>query len=432
MSADASLLEITTEPQTQSHWCWAAVSTMAGHSFDIEVGSRPLEQLDIVKFRILKIKTDAQRREKAAEIAASVCKLSNSECDDPSETWLYRINGLQVPAGRVLTKERLIKEITVRKRPVILKWDYSALSDRVIKKKHLPSGHHYLIITGYDPDEDKFRVFDPWKGRTSGSGGHEHWVSYAGYLVPKVNLGLKVFAKHNFDVFSLTSGSGILEKAERSSTDLRTEPPVAQVLLEPLSFDALDDARQIIEHLVAKRVVVTRDRVKVTEPLAVGRIYPIVAISTDQLMKARSGPEKLLAKPLTSSVIATVIGAASGEIFDSILLYHEEDGWKEAEYSNTLVTRLMETVQATHPNRETDPFRSYYLVSIPEQGEFFAAQGIGTSALLATLDNEAKGDLIPAHVALGDVITRIEQTAKRTSPIRRAPRSPRRSSPQRR
>jgi len=217
-------------------------------------------------------------------------------------------------------------------------------------------------------------------------------------------------------VFNLKAGTGQLKKAKKGSPSLMPEPPVTQVILQPVSFDALEDARQLIADLVAKRVVKTRDRVKITEPVTVGRIYPIIAIRTAQLMKARRAPEKLLAKPLTSSVIATVVGAASGEIVDSILLYHEADGWKESEYSNTLVTRLMEVVQSNHPNQETDPFRTYYLVSIPEQGEFFAAQGFGANALLATLDNEARGELIPAHDALGAVVANVMEASKRIAP----------------
>jgi hypothetical protein len=342
--------------------------------------------------------------------------LNDSSCNEPGDTWLFRISGTQLSEDRVLKEARLIDEIQEHDRPVILKWDYSGVPKSA---GDLPGGEHYVIITGYNPDTGKFRVYDPWSGADSTSGGNEYWISYAGYLSPKVDMGQEVFAIHSFDVFNLKLGPGKLTVAAKGNPALSVEPPMMQFALQPIDFGELDRARETIQRVMQGRVVYTRDRVRVSEPLSVGEVYPIVVITTKQLMQAHDRPEMLL-EPRTSSVIATVVKAASGEIVDSLLLYNDAGTWKEAEYSNTTITRLLGTVRAQHPIHEDNPLHSYYLVSIPEQASFFAARGFGGSALLASLDNDAKGGLISAHEALGGLIQRIEDAARRRATTSRS------------
>jgi len=409
VQADEFLLDIPPEPQRQTYWCWAAVSTMVGHSFDIRIGGNPLSQLDIVKFARIGIRTETQRTTLplSAELASSPCSLSNTLCDETGDSWLYGVNGTQLPEDRVIKKSRLIKEIQDRGRPVILKWDYK----QETQQGNLPGGEHYVIITGYNPDTDKFRVFDPWPKLTSTSGGNEHWISYDGYLVPKVDLGQEVFAKHPFDVFNLKQGSGKISIARPGNNALMAEPPVMQLTLRPIPFDDLNLVTPTITGLVSHRVVYTRNRIRVTEPLGVGQIYPIVVLTTRQLMDTRDRPDSLLAAR-TSSVIATVVKAASGEVVDSLLVYNDAGTWKEAEYSNTLITRHMDAVRSRHPVHGNNPSQSYYLVSIPEQAAFYAARGFGGSALLASLD-DANGDLVPAHEALTALIQNVDAASRR-------------------
>jgi len=114
--------------------------------------------------------------------------------------------------------------------------------------------------------------------------------------------------------------------------------------------------------------------------------------------------------------MATVIKAASGEIVDSIQMYHERGGWREAHYSNTQITALMETVRSNHPINPRDPSHSYYLVSIPEQDEFFAAHGFGPNAVLASLNNDARGSGVSANDALGGVIKKVDAAMGRQIP----------------
>lgn len=410
--AGDDLLPIPLEPQQHTYWCWASVSTMAGHSFKIKVKGQDLSQLDIARFEFLGIETETERRQRAQEIEDHACTATPGECNEPGDVWLFRINGTSPPPGWVLRKERLVHEITVRKRPVILKWDYSSVPVEVAEDHDLPQSEHFVIVTGYDRELDRFRVFDPWSGEDSTAGGNEYWIDYSAYLVPKVYLGQEVFAIHDGDVYNLRRGSNKQLVAQPGSNGLVEQPPVENVVLNPVSFDALGDAQRAVAELIRNRVVVTPDKVRVTEPLSVGRIYPIVVLKTADLARAHERPE-VLVTPRTSSVIATVTRAATGEIVDSILLYHEGAEWKEAEHSNTHITRLMETVQSSHPNTDTDPARAYYLVAIPEQSRFYAARGFQGSALLTPLDGDARGTPVSAHEALGKLWTRIEETARR-------------------
>jgi len=420
--ADDFLLDITPEPQEQTSWCWAAVSTMAAHSFDIEitvdavahhdddgvieVPTHAISQRDIVTLEDTGINTLDELDRRKSAFLNSTCRDAGN-CNSGGETFLFDISGLKPPANRVITKARLIEEIHDLKKPVILKWDLSHVGDEAAAAAALPQSQHYVIITGFDPNTDKFRVFDPFRGAGGSKPGSVRWIPYDGYLNPGLRVGQGIVPMHTFEVFALTRGTGKVKKAKRGDAALMVQPPVQQIVLEPVSFDGLVGATDTIRHLVASRVVVTPDRGRITEPLTVGRVYPIVVITTSQLMNARNRPETLVV-PRTSAIMATVIKAASGEIVDSIQLYHDRDGWKEAHNSDTQITELMEIVQANHPVRGNDPFHSYYLVSIPEQDEFFAAQGFGAAAMLTTLNDDARGNSVSAKEALGAVVKKVQ------------------------
>src|SRR5262245_35448413 len=105
--AAVTLLELPREPQKQSNWCWAAVSTMAAHSFQKKVDNLPISQENIVNFELFDINTKAKFSSKKAQILALVppewpCSTKNTLCNRTGETFLYEIDGLTVPEGRVL------------------------------------------------------------------------------------------------------------------------------------------------------------------------------------------------------------------------------------------------------------------------------------------------------------------------------------------
>lgn len=201
--AAAVLLPIKNEPQKQSNWCWASVSAMAGHAFGVKVGIWKISQLKIVEFEPLDVKTAADYKAKKSLIKK--CSLKTTLCNRRGETWLYELDGSHVPDGQALTEDALINEISVNHRPVIIKWDFGPAAD---SNSDRPSGEHYLILTGYDPDAKLFRLYDPWSGVKSTSGGRTSWIRYDDYLSPAMMLGATVTAIHKGDVFNLRPGSG--------------------------------------------------------------------------------------------------------------------------------------------------------------------------------------------------------------------------------
>lgn len=415
--AAASLLELPREPQKQTNWCWAAVSTMAGHSFQKKIDNLPISQENIVNFELFDINTQAKFSSKKAQILALVppewpCSTQNSLCNRTGETFLYEMDGLTVPEGRVLKKQFLIDEITKtgRKRPVIIKWDYSGVSD---PGGALPRAEHYLIITGYNPANGLFRVFDPWSGPDHTLQGNEHWISYSGYLDPQINLGAPIAAVHSFDVFNLKEGTGKLKVARSRDPAHQKMPTTIPVKLMSVGFDQLDGAKKKISEELQTRSFYTRDGERITQAVRLDQVYPIVVLSTRQIRENRTAVETLL-EPKASSVIATVVAGEGNSVVGSLLVYNDNGTWKAAEYSNTQVSRLLETVRTGNPIPKPTAMDTYYLVSIPEQATFFSARGFQTSAQLWVLDNDPQAKSGPAHEVLQEFVERIESTPPRT------------------
>jgi hypothetical protein len=402
VQAATVLLALKHEPQKQTNWCWASVSAMADHSFAIKAGSRAVSQLNIVNFEKFGVRTDADRSAKSSLINSQGCHLTDTLCNYRRETWLYRIDGSQVQPGHALTEAALINEIATRRRPVIIKWDFSSAG---ASNAGQPSGEHYLIITGYKPTSGLFRVYDPWSGVDSTSGGNTSWIRYQDYLSPDVLLGEPVSAIHESDVFNLNLGSG--QSLPPAPTAMQAVSPLQPINLTSVSFDDLLQATSVVTEAALSKAVYTAKGAQITAPLRVGQLYPIVVLTTRQLLDARERPEALL-EPRSSSIIATVVKASNGKIVDSRLIYNKAGVWIPAAFSNTHLTRLLERVRAAHPMPADDRRNPYYLVSIPEQGVFLAARGFGAEARLWSLDRDARGGALEAHEALRDVIRLIE------------------------
>ena len=50
-------------------------------------------------------------------------------CDQPFEPWLYRVDSGKVAEGMVLPEAAIAHEIVVRKRPVIIRWNYEKVRE---------------------------------------------------------------------------------------------------------------------------------------------------------------------------------------------------------------------------------------------------------------------------------------------------------------
>lgn len=401
--AKTVLLSLKHEPQKQSNWCWASVSAMAGHSFDIKVGSHAVSQLNIANFQKFDVRTDISLQpDKQLLIKNGGCHLTDTLCNIRHETWLYELDGSNVDAHHALTETALINEIASRRRPVIIKWDFSAV---VGSPPGQPSGEHYLIITGYNPTTKLFRVYDPWSGVDSKSGGNTSWIQYQDYLSPDVLLGEPVKAMHQFDVFNLQPGSG--QSPPPDPAAMQAFDPPQPINLTSVTFDDLFENTQALTRIVLSKPFYKARGGQITAPLRVGQIYPVVVLTTRQLLDARERPEALL-QPRSASIIATVVKGSSRKVVDSRLVYNSAGTWTASGYSNTQLTRLLERVRAAHPVPAADRREPYYLVSIPEQGMFLAARGFGAAARLWSLDRDAKGSAVEAHVGLSDAIRLIE------------------------
>lgn len=399
--ADEFLLDLPAEKQKQTLWCWASVSAMAGHSFDVKVDQNPISQLDIVRFRPLGIKTNVKRLQFSGALTSSNCTETATLCNQVGDVWLYELDGSRVRVNKVLKKQAIIDEIRIRKRPVIVKWDFTQAAPSPTR----PKAPHFLMITGFNPDNGgEFLVFDPWTG-------NEDWISYDGYLFPSIDLGQPVFAMHKFEVFNLRPGAGNMSLANTSDPVLDVEPRMQRISLRRQPFDRLDEGRTALRDAVRSRSFFTNRRVRVTGPVSEGQIYPIVTITTERLMRARKRPEKLL-EPSSSSLIASVIDVRSNEVVDSMLVYNDRGKWRTADYSNTTITKYLGRVEAVRPSHGENPREWYYLVSIPEQATFFAARGFGADAMLTPLTGLEPGAPMPARDALTKLVQEIDTLAK--------------------
>ena len=330
---------------------------------------------------------------------------------------MYEVAYDEVPSGKKLKKSRLIAEI-LADRPVIVMWKYSDVIPG--EDLDLPSAEHYLIITGYDDDTKQFRVFDPWLGDGSIPGepdDHEYYVSYEGYVDPEVKLGMPVSAIHEAECYNLRRLDIDAPQVAPPATDF--DPIVAgeNVVLEAGDFDEILRLDHEIQAIAHRRIVYAHDGNPVEGPKRAGEAFPIVGLTTRQLLQAHGAPHRLLV-PRSWALIAPVV--VGQKIVDSFQMYRTRQTWKQGGSANTRVAQLMVKAAERLRKEVGDQVRPY-LVSIPEQVKFFAACGEGEAAKLISLENVANGPVQSGEQALADVLKFIEvqrQNAKRPRPDR--------------
>lgn len=186
--AERHVLELEPERQLGGKLCWAAVSTMAVRAFEPDPRDPVITQQLTVIYGLSRVHSRLQRNltrrinfGNFEERCATV-----SRCNETFEPWLYRIDSTKV--GRddlVLPEAAIAHEIVVRKRPVIIKWDYSGVTG--VPQGTLPDIEHSLIITGYDDAEHKVRIYNPWPpvGQPEANPQErERWLPYSVYVDP--------------------------------------------------------------------------------------------------------------------------------------------------------------------------------------------------------------------------------------------------------
>jgi hypothetical protein len=205
-SAAKHVLDLRREQQQGDSLCWAAVSTMAVRSLPRDVLDPQITQQRTVVYALSGVHTRTEKlftRRENFRNAEARCK-DIRDCDQMFEPWLYRIDSTRLEPGMVLPESALAHEIVVRKRPVIIEWDYSAVVPE--PGENLPAGKHALIITGYDDVNHQVRIFDPWPPTRLGQpdpAKRERWLPYAAYVDPQGALGRPIRALHEFDLYKL-------------------------------------------------------------------------------------------------------------------------------------------------------------------------------------------------------------------------------------
>ncbi|HEU4591722.1 MAG TPA: hypothetical protein VFS13_12510 [Steroidobacteraceae bacterium] len=235
-SAAKHVLDLKREQQQGDSLCWAAVSTMAVRSLPRDLLDPQITQQRTVVYALAEVHTRTERlftRRENFKNAEARCK-DIRDCDQIFEPWLYRIDSTRLAPGMVLPESAIAHEIVVRKRPVIIQWDYSGVVPA--PGEVLPTTRHALIITGYDDENHEVRIFDPWPPTRLGDpdpAKRERWLPYAAYVDPQSVLGRPIRALHEFDLY-------MLRRVGRAEPGGVPAPiPLADALREPPRPDAM-------------------------------------------------------------------------------------------------------------------------------------------------------------------------------------------------
>jgi len=210
--AERHVLDLQQEPQQGVNLCWAAVSTMAVRSFPEDFPDPPITQQLTVIYGLSQVHSRLQRVTRVVKFRNFQKRCETlSRCNETFEPWLYRVDSNKLDAeNMVLPEAAIAHEIVVRKRPVIIKWDYSNVI--AVNRDSLPELEHSLIITGYDDVNHEVRIYNPWPpaGRPeTRPQDRERWLPYSVYVDPGVltdpesgrRLGIK--AIHKDDIYLL-------------------------------------------------------------------------------------------------------------------------------------------------------------------------------------------------------------------------------------
>ena len=429
------LVPVTGEVQQDTLLCWAAVSSMATRAFQVTTTFRPATQKEVLYAKLANNRNaipPGPNLPADIEAKKTQCELPGANCNTDSLTsWLNGLASVKVVDLAPQTAKRLSEghfriDIKERRKPIVIRWFYnSPLPQRIPGTNEiLPArlGSHYLLVTGYDNVNKAIRVWDPWPHRKPGvsaSGerlprGHKRhkWLTLARYANPTNDNGWKVSAQHQFDEFALRPQGEPLP----AYPALVAQTPVKTTALNcddrPRYFDFTNgppDLRRLAADHMRKLVV--RDENEKPRKASLdppGEPIPIVAFGSDDLWSARAKPQDLLA-PRTKAVIVPV--TENGELVDSFLMLYEGGKWTEGGYSNNEIARLLLEVRNRPENRERTA-RGFYLVSIPEEGSFFATHGFEDRAEMIPLADDARGEFVPARQWLTPVIRQVERNKR--------------------
>ena len=151
-------------------------------------------------------------------------------------------------------------------------------------------------------------------------------------------VGQPVVAKHSQEAYKLRSADE-LEPPQAGPGNPDGYPALAQVqqvaqaiTLEPMPVQtALEVTRDGIEELGRKYEIFSSNGKRLKRKFEAAPAFPIVVLTTRQLMNAASRPEELLV-PSTSSLLVPVVDRNTREISGSFLYFRDRDTWKQGGY----------------------------------------------------------------------------------------------------
>jgi hypothetical protein len=412
------VLDIEPEVQRHSQLCWAAVSVMATRAFPASATYRPATQEEIVIYEEAGVNTLAiggAAEPQTVTKARTDCGVNYAKCNEPQQPWLLglasnKINKLAPGLKRMLTPEHFRVDFAVRKTPIIIRWFYVVSGDSETESAdpNYRFGMHALIVTGYDDVTQDLRVWDPWPehNQVTPSGHVRHkWISMKRYVHPVNDNGKRVVAKHGGDEFAIRLGTQPSAPGGYPALIQVPPEPPANAPVPVHIANRPPTLQQAIDGAMGDLVVRAENGSVLRGPFEAGRPFPIVALSSAEIDQQRARLEGLFRPESTAMVVPVMQG---GRLVESFLLLREGAGWVEGGYSNNEIARLLVNIrrERASPQRAEAGF---YLVSIPEEGSFFAAHGFKDQANLISLDDGARGDFVPAKRALTDILGQIDR-----------------------
>ncbi len=421
-------LRIKPEVQLDTMLCWAAASVMAIRSFPQRNGFRHATQEEVVVYEragIDALLPKTPRRPDLQKLLADARRaFRDGVANAPSNPWLLGLDKTMVSdiaqgRPRMLSREHFRQEIGIRKRPVLIRWVYGSVNHRPGAR----AGAHELVVTGYNSKTHELRIWDPWPA-VGMADPHperrERWIPYSKYVDPVSAAGVKVKAMHDFDEFALRLKHQPFEKDNYPALVAvpRKRPRQAQEHavrgqrarkadeIADLTLPDHDFAGPIREFMKS-HVIRKPNGQKIPRPFTAGEPIPIVPLTTRELLRARHNPAAVLRRR-SPAVMVPIL--KRDKVIDSFLLLYRRGRWVEGGYSNNEIAHRV--TQWCRSRANCAPCKDFFLLAIPEQGRFYLANGYHDEAHLLSLNDDGKGDFIPAAQVLQQLARKARQHAK--------------------
>jgi len=381
-------LPIEGVPQKGANLCWAAVSEMVVNHFAST--RNPVAQGQLAAYNFEERLTldeiqDGNRRQAFRDLVQS-CKDEPANCDGRGFPMLLGLTS--DPTSAALDPEALMGQMRNNK-PVLINWSFPETTT-----SGLPTFGHQLLVVGFDDDDDRVLVWDPWPydlGPPSIPARGPEWIAYARYANPENAMGGDV--THVSELINVRPDAAAPVDPEKIPTASPVSPMAGQRLQPPaprstpisaparaVSFEdairATESLSRSAEALKPKPAI--RGRQHGNQDRTVDRPMPIVVLSPEDLLAPQIDLDRLLRR-VTHTVLYPVLSRE--EVVGAYLAKMGSDGWAERGYASTEVTRRLVQQRRNLGGHASD----FYVVAVPAYGTFFLARGVGASTQLTPI-----------------------------------------------